>query len=455
MNIGYYAHSHGTGHCRQADKLAALLESIKSSVDIDIAGKTDNLLTLFTSMQPQAYHFEHIDAANVVRLPDEHPHSEDVLPGRAGQYWQPECLHYSPVGSHTIQRRSQLLLSEVAQRQIALMIIDLSVEVALLCRTASVPYLYVRLPGNRDDAPHRNAFAGAIGLLAAYPRILESADTPDWVCQKTLYLGFAPPPQRTVPLPNKATFRQFLAQFLDESLKESLEQTLEESQAQLLEQFVEQSLEQLTATHTPKQLVLTGSTPIVTVIKGFGGHQNIDENLPKLRALMPHAVIISLGPIEVAAKPYVDLALQVDDVTPFLQHSDLLVMACGLNAIGEACQFATPLLVLPDSRPHAEQEKMAQALVDCGRALTFADLEALCQHQHLSQNPSLNPSQNPSLNPSLIPSLSLKKPNQPLIDSLQTSINLPFVRSLAQATDIKSWFYEWLLPKLRLKLDSV
>ena len=25
MRIGYYAHHHGSGHCRQADKLAALL----------------------------------------------------------------------------------------------------------------------------------------------------------------------------------------------------------------------------------------------------------------------------------------------------------------------------------------------------------------------------------------------------------------------------------------------
>lgn len=77
-----------------------------------------------------------------------------------------------------MQTRSWQLLDQIRQRQIDLMIIDVSVEVAMLCRTASVPYLYVRLAGERDDAPHLNAFAGALGLLVPYPRQLEAAATP-------------------------------------------------------------------------------------------------------------------------------------------------------------------------------------------------------------------------------------------------------------------------------------
>ena len=42
----------------------------------------------------------------------------------------------------------------------------------------------------------------------------------------------------------------------------------------------------------------------------------------------------------------VDIAAHVDDVTPFIAYSHLLLMACGLNAIAQAYDYATPLVVL-------------------------------------------------------------------------------------------------------------
>ena len=111
--------------------------------------------------------------------------------------------------------------------------------------------------------------------------------------------------------------------------------------------------------------------PIITVIKGYGGHEDIDNKLPKLRELLPHALIISLGPIHHDIRDFVDIAAEVNDVTPFIEHSDCLLMACGLNAIAQVYSTDTPLVVLPNFRPHDEQHFTAQALIKEGRAVDW------------------------------------------------------------------------------------
>ncbi|MDO5769401.1 MAG: hypothetical protein Q4P13_07845 [Psychrobacter sp.] len=409
MRLGYYAHHHGSGHCRQADKLAGLLSA---------QGFNPNeLLTVFTSTPKEDYSFSHLQDSQVIRLPDEHEDPSDLLPGRAGSYWQPASMHYSPVGNSTIQLRSLMLIEQIAKRRIELMIIDLSVEVALLCRVSSIPYLYVRLPGERDDTPHLNAFAGAIGLLAAYPKCLEVSTTPDWVKQKTLYLGFlssdsdsnsqSPLARFRQPL-NKADFAKQLLGDFDELLADSFSKP-------------------------------AFNAPIITVIKGFGGHERIDDELDKLRQALPKALIISLGPIKDNAKQFVDIAIQVDDVTPFLQHSDVLIMACGLNSIAEACQsmtIATPLVVIPDERPHREQEMMADGLIASGRAIGFEAF--LAQISLLGSDASS------------FSKLLAFKSNANLQAQLQASIAEDFITSIGDADSAKVWFYNWLLPRLEL-----
>ncbi|CAM3977507.1 hypothetical protein PSAR109036_02505 [Psychrobacter arenosus] len=406
MHIGYYAHYHGSGHCRQADKLANLLsrQSPESTAE----------MTVFTSVSEEDYTFIHLQAKQVVRLPLEHELPDDILPGRAGAYWQPDCMHYSPVNNADIKARSLILLEQIAQRQIALMIIDLSVEVALLCRAASIPYLYVRLPGEREDTPHHNAFQGAIGLLAAYPECLESPETPQWVRQKTLYLGFLQTP-KTVDIKSK-----------DIKPLDTLSKSM----------FIEQLRQRHMADRLPQPL----EVPIITVIKGYGGHAQIDAALPALRSALPQAFIISLGPIDSDARQWVDLAIELSDTQPFLQHSDLLVMACGLNAIAEACQattITTPLLVIPDERPHREQEMMAQGLISCGRAVSLNDF--------LAWNNSGS---------GLAPALDMVTPST-IQTQLQQQLSAGFMESLAQADSAKAWFYNWLLPRLGLTPESM
>jgi hypothetical protein len=406
MLIGYYAHHHGSGHCRQADKLAALLPP-----------KLRSQMTVFTSLPNDGYHFSAITDEQIVRLSAEDQLPEDVLLGRAGKYWQPSSLHYSPVGNRNVQTRSWQLLDEIHQRQIDLMIIDVSAEVAMLCRAASVPYLYVRLAGERDDMPHLNAFAGALGLLAPYPKALEAAATPDWVRQKTLYLDF---------MPNKTdellTFTAFINKLMTLTTSSSIHERLS-------------SLDN-------KQKI--ADTTIITVIKGYGGHDAIDAKLPELRRALPNALIISLGPINDEARHCVDIAAHVNDVTPFIAYSDLLLMACGLNGIAQAYDYATPLVVLPDERPHREQEVMAEALIEQGRALSWAQFIAQTSKLSNQDMPSFLSINNESINTSKI-ALTSNQANTPAQE---------FMDSVADYTSVKAWFEEWLLPQLGLKPDK-
>jgi hypothetical protein len=68
MNIGYYAHHHGSGHCRQADKLAALLPADQRSH-----------FTVFISLSAETYAFNSIPELQVIRLAAEDELESDTL----------------------------------------------------------------------------------------------------------------------------------------------------------------------------------------------------------------------------------------------------------------------------------------------------------------------------------------------------------------------------------------
>ena len=399
MRLGYYAHHHGSGHCRQIDKLAALLP-------VDAKSQ----LIVFTSLSPDDYSFSSLDKQQIIRLQAEDECADDVLKGRAGEYFQPASLHYSPVGNSNIQKRSHQILDTIYQHHIDLMVIDVSVEVAMLCRAASIPYLYIRLPGIRDDTPHLNAFAGALALLAPYPRLLEATMTPEWVGKKTLYLDFINTTQQ-----KELNYHEFM-------------KILTKLNALNLKDWGEDA------------------PTIITVIKGYGGHKAIDMKLPELRHLLPNAFIISLGPINDNMRCHVDIAAQVNDVTPFIQHSDYLLMACGLNAVAQAYDYATPLVVLPDDRPHQEQEVMAQALINQERALSWQQFKTLLSHKQTHTN-SNGQSAN-KVQPKSVSKSSNANRNKDCLTAAQE-----FMDSTTEYPTTKAWFEKWLLPKLELNPD--
>jgi len=426
MRIGYYAHHHGSGHCRQADKLAALLP-------YDVREQ----LIVFTSLEADTYRFTSINEQQIIRLHPEHERHDDVLTGRAGEYWKPTGLHYSPVGNIDIQRRSHQILDAIRHYDIDLMIIDVSAEVAMLCRVASVPYLYVRLPGIRDDTAHLETFAGALAMLAPYPQSLESTHTAGWVCDKTLYLDFI-----YTHNTKSHTREDFINILTKLNTDKSLSTTTQSSKSAPIYE----------SEPTVSTIPVATTQTIITIIKGYGGHQSIDEKLPELRALLPQALIVSLGPIDDDKRCYVDISAQVDDVTPFIACSDYLIMACGLNAVAQAYHCATPLIVIPDDRPHQEQVVMARALVAQKKALSWAQFKALMISQHSKSEYFDTISQAMSHAPE-------KRYRVPVsndeIDETPTLLTAQaFMHSLYDYPNTKLWFENWLLTKIKLQPES-
>ena len=428
MRIGYYAHHHGSGHCRQADKLATLLPN-----------DARTQLTVFTSLDIDSYRFTTIDEQQIVRLNAEDERPDDILAGRAGEYWQPASLHYSPVGNSDIQKRSHQILDTIFQRKIDLMIIDVSVEVAMLCRAASIPYLYVRLPGIRDDAPHLGAFTGALALLAPYPKALESAQTSEWICDKTLYLDF---------IYSQKSESYTYESFIDILTKLSVDQENSDLKSTNLPSIKAQLIDKSEAT-----------IPIITVIKGYGGHKAIDEKLPELRSLLPNALIVSLGPIDDDKRCYVDISAEVDDVTPFICHSDYLMMACGLNAVAQAYHYDTPLIVVPDDRPHNEQAVMAEALVAQNKALNWQQFKTLmsvndCQPESIDQAINTRSKPHPTTSVDSIEENSSEEDSIEEINAVTPIAAQAFMHSITDYPTTKLWFEKWLLPRLNLTPES-
>ncbi|KMS56572.1 glycosyltransferase [Novosphingobium barchaimii LL02] len=159
--IGYYVHHHGAGHRARADAIAKHIDC--------------RLVLIGTG----------IGAAGL-DLPDDRPLSGHFH-GRDNAPCRPSALHYAPLDHDGVRERVAVVASWIASERPALMVVDVSVEIAMLARLASVPTVYVRLNGERNDSAHLEAFRGATGILAPFHSGLESEATPAWVRAKSHY----------------------------------------------------------------------------------------------------------------------------------------------------------------------------------------------------------------------------------------------------------------------------
>lgn len=169
--FGFYAHHHGRGHLSRIAAVCAALGAQRC--------------TVATS---------HPDAAGV--LPpgtDVVPLPGDVPDGPAGDVTAGGALHWAPEHPVSVER-THAITGWLRDRSPAVVLVDVSVEVALTVRLAGVPVVVVRLHGDRTDAPHELAHRIAASVLAPYPAQLERPGTPAWVLAKTFHSGFVTSP---------------------------------------------------------------------------------------------------------------------------------------------------------------------------------------------------------------------------------------------------------------------
>jgi predicted glycosyltransferase len=163
--IGYYVHHQGEGHRQRAAAIAAAYRGPMVLIGTGLAGMPGNIPSL--------------------DLPDDRlPHG--TFDGADGTT-RPPSLHYAPLHHSGLRQRVAMIADWIAASRPDFMIIDVSVEVAMLARLASVPIIYVRLNGRRDDQPHRDAYTSAAAFLAPFPEQFDDPSTLDWVKAKTCY----------------------------------------------------------------------------------------------------------------------------------------------------------------------------------------------------------------------------------------------------------------------------
>ncbi|KEO75335.1 hypothetical protein EL17_02000 [Anditalea andensis] len=263
----------------------------------------------------------------VIEMPAEDP---DGTAAEPGIFPPPDYLHYSPVGQKSIQERSALFLKEILHRSIRLVIIDVSVEMAALCRAASIPYAYVRLPGNRNDPAHLQAFQGATFLLAYYPADLDGPEIPQWVKQKTIYTGF-------------------------------------------FSRFKERSNS------------ITGPEHAVCVFTGSGGNSRLVNYLPKIAARFSDRMVDIYGNV-----PKVQYADNIcykgihPDPQMVMSAAGVVVANCGLNLTSEILSLGRSFIAIPEDRPYDEQYGMHRFLTSSKLAIDWStdwDFEKLAGYK--------------------------------------------------------------------------
>jgi hypothetical protein len=286
--IGYYVHHQGVGHLTRAGAIEAQMDEEVTGLSSLAAppGWAGGWLTLARD--------DDDDAAAIAPV--------DPVAGGA--------LHWAPLGHEGLRERMAQLAAWAAATTPRLVVVDVSVEVAVLLRTMGVPVVVVGMPGRRRDRPHQLAYRMADAILAPWPEgvaqeILEGGER--WAGKL-----------HAVGAISRFDGRELLAGARSESARR------------------------------------------VVVLSGRGGSRLTRAGLEAARGATPGWEWTALGPPPEGA--------WVDDPWPLLCAADVVVTHAGQNAIADVAAARRPAIVLPQDRPHGEQRALARALERDGLA---------------------------------------------------------------------------------------
>lgn len=292
--IGYYAHHQGVGHVNRASAIASAV---------------DHPMTLLSTSASAADAFA-----------DRIPLHSDVEADDAGR--EPTAngaLHYAPMHARGLQVRMNQITGWIRKARPDAMIVDVSVEVALLARLCGVPVIAMAMPGERSDDAHQLGHRVATRVIAPWAR---SVYDPIWlraVGSRVEYVGsFSRFARRRAPAP----------------------------------------------TWPPRR---------ITIMCGAGGTTFGPQHLDQLKAAVSRRWPTSSGGQDVEFTAVGGNAVWSDDVWGILCSADLVLSHGGQNAVAEIAAARRPAILVAERRPHGEQEHTVRALARAGIVQQYAD----------------------------------------------------------------------------------
>lgn len=295
-HIGFYVHYHGLGHKHRTEAILQHLRCPATVITSHLGSRRWRGDTLE----------EVIDIASDI---------DDVHEGGLGFSQDVPSLHYAPLWTGNVTRRVAQFTAWLDRRRPDLMVVDVSVEISLLVRLASIPQVVMRQHGDRSDAAHLSAYAAAHSLLAPFPESMEDTITPQWVRDKTIYLdGF------------------------------SLSRTSSDG-----------------ATSSPQSDRAT-----IVVMFGRGGRSDVHHRLREAAKETPHYswLVIGIPDDQHHAATPTNLTFLgwIESPADYLKAADVVVTAAGHNSVMEAGRLGCRFIAIAESRPFDEQVRKATVL---------------------------------------------------------------------------------------------
>jgi UDP-N-acetylglucosamine--N-acetylmuramyl-(pentapeptide) pyrophosphoryl-undecaprenol N-acetylglucosamine transferase len=282
--IGYYVHHQGRGHLARASSICARLPRPATV-----------LSSLAIPDQPNFF---------TVLLPRDDAGDSFANPSANG------TLHWAPLRDSSLRERMQMIVDWVSEVKPELMVVDVSVEVAMLVRLLGVPVLVVAMPGDRTDSPHDLVYRAADHIVAPWP---EELYEPHWLRQHS----------------TKTTYVGGISRFDGRAV-------------------------------TPPSVDSGGNGANILVLNGAGGSGFDMAAVNRCAAEYPQYRWSALG---VAGAPW------VDDPWSALCSADVVISSAGQSSVADIAAAGRPAIIIAEDRPFAEQHAMAWALERGGLAV--------------------------------------------------------------------------------------
>ncbi|WP_374294434.1 glycosyltransferase [Sphingomonas sp.] len=307
--FGYFVHHQGRGH---AERCAAIANALPRDRPLTIFCARDDIFPALP------------DHVEIMRIPS----LFEATGAEAGSMdWvqTPDTLHCAPLGWPGIRHAMATIAGWFDRTDPALMICDVSAEIAQLARICSVPHVKILQHGERSDPGHRAAYDGAAGLLAPFHADLAQTDWDAGMRARTCFAGGLGVDTR---VPEREVARQ--------------------------------------------RIGISEQEEMILVVAGGGGGGFAQAPLGVGARTRPNARWITIGPVQRdwhATEPAnIEHRGWVDDAADHIAAADIVIASTGNTTCQQILAAGRPWLAVPEWRYFDEQHCKADALARAGVA---------------------------------------------------------------------------------------